>query len=478
MNYYDILGISRDATLKDIKTAYRTLSKKYHPDVNPEGEESFKRIVEAYETLSDANARKLYDYELENGFNPETGENQHTDSTPKNDFVDFSNHDFVDFSAERTETGIDWRELVDNNDNLYQKLKALFEQIIVLPNPELQTSVLLAFAMTPSAMSNNLPIGVLYGSSGSGKSETTKLIAALHNTQMSTAASTFASLRNVISSSRYYDSDKTFEKNFLLCWDDINESVFLADDKMFSLFKSGINRKAVITIADKLGINMEFYPFSPKLVSTVSPFWDHPKLLELKRRILPFLFKKVLDSENVIIHLVSVDDLNLNGLHNELESYWRFKENREIFNAAKRSLSRTRSTIIPLEIQRLYTDVMATLSTITGLSPKESLKQFELYYQFVEANILDSNIGVTRIFDEWLNQKEIDFLSVATLRNPNPPYKHRIPPIEVFRYFDNCYTNGEISSKVERSVVESLFINKGYQKLKTQAGYQWIKMIQ
>ena len=62
-NYYDILGISKTASADEIKSAYRKLAKKYHPDVCKEenAEEKFKEIQEAYAVLSDPQKKQMYD---------------------------------------------------------------------------------------------------------------------------------------------------------------------------------------------------------------------------------------------------------------------------------------------------------------------------------------------------------------------------------------------------------------------------------
>ncbi len=64
IDYYKVLGISKDATAKDIKKAYRKLARKYHPDVNPNdkaAEKKFKELNEANEVLSNPENRKKYD---------------------------------------------------------------------------------------------------------------------------------------------------------------------------------------------------------------------------------------------------------------------------------------------------------------------------------------------------------------------------------------------------------------------------------
>ncbi|BAP39586.1 molecular chaperone DnaJ [Metamycoplasma canadense] len=71
-DYYEVLGISKNATEKEIKTAYRKLAMQYHPDKNsaPDAEEKFKEVSEAYEILSDENKRAKYDKFGHNAFDP------------------------------------------------------------------------------------------------------------------------------------------------------------------------------------------------------------------------------------------------------------------------------------------------------------------------------------------------------------------------------------------------------------------------
>ena len=74
-DYYDVLGVDKNASESDISKAYRKLAKKYHPDLNhePGAEEKYKEVNEAYEVLHDKQKRAQYDQFGQAGVNGQGG---------------------------------------------------------------------------------------------------------------------------------------------------------------------------------------------------------------------------------------------------------------------------------------------------------------------------------------------------------------------------------------------------------------------
>src|SRR5881227_3508283 len=94
-DYYETLGVPRDAKEDDIRKNYRKLARKYHPDLNPgdkSAEDRFKRVQEAYDVLSEPKKKQMYD---QVGFYSENGKPGGPGAGPN---MGFGGFDFSDFT--------------------------------------------------------------------------------------------------------------------------------------------------------------------------------------------------------------------------------------------------------------------------------------------------------------------------------------------------------------------------------------------
>lgn len=112
IDYYNVLGIKKEASQTEIKKAYRKLARKHHPDVNPndsKAQEKFQQISEAYEVLSDPEKRKKYDEYGENWEHAETYQKQNRGYTYSGNPFAQANH----------QAGFDESSFSDFFDNMF-----------------------------------------------------------------------------------------------------------------------------------------------------------------------------------------------------------------------------------------------------------------------------------------------------------------------------------------------------------------------
>ena len=128
-DYYEILGVSRDANKDELKRAYRRLARQYHPDVNKEAgaEEKFKEINRAYEVLSEPETRTRYDRFGEAGV---SGQGSGFDYNDMGGFADIFETIFSGFGGMGSQTGTRRRSGPTKGDDLRLDLKLDFQEAI------------------------------------------------------------------------------------------------------------------------------------------------------------------------------------------------------------------------------------------------------------------------------------------------------------------------------------------------------------
>ncbi|BBA84818.1 molecular chaperone DnaJ [endosymbiont of Pachyrhynchus infernalis] len=130
LDYYKILGLSRDANDRDIKRAYKKLAMKFHPDHNPNNsssEEKFKEIKEAYEVLINPSKRSAYDKYGHSAFNQDLGGNEGASNRDSNFSSNFSDI-FSDIFGDIFSNGS--KQKYNKGQDLHYNLEIDFEESI------------------------------------------------------------------------------------------------------------------------------------------------------------------------------------------------------------------------------------------------------------------------------------------------------------------------------------------------------------
>lgn len=261
-------------------------------------------------------------------------------------------------------------ELIDLQDSLGKELTALFNKVAKLPNPN-DAKIVAAFTLLPSILCKVVPILVLRGAPGSGKSQILTTMARLLDTATVAGNSTAASIKNHINRLRWADPQAlTHERNTHLLLDNCNADTFDSPD-ILGAFLNGYSRETDRQyISGGKGENIEFRVFCPKAITTV---WDLESQ-EMLRRVLMIRTKKSRDLEGMGDEIPEFPSLK-----KELSTFWKQRDNCEAFVILRRSAALKWKKLTPVTKEQLHlvADLIAAgLVASVWDTPEEALAQF------------------------------------------------------------------------------------------------------
>ena len=236
-------------------------------------------------------------------------------------------------------------DLTEYNLPLAEKVKKVFEQCLVLPEQDVQLPLLVAYGLLPSAMTTVVPVLLLSGDKGSGKSTAMKVIAAIHNQCLLSAATSAVAIRNHINDSRWeHPQLLECEKNTLILFDNVSEETF-KNEFLYMYFLNGYDRETdnVMISSGVSGVNSVFKVYSPKVVSTIHSILNNPQFGELARRCLVIRFEGVdslFTDDSLKPKLCPLDTINLSTLPTEFNEFWNNEENLKEYASTKKRLYR------------------------------------------------------------------------------------------------------------------------------------------
>lgn len=393
----------------------------------------------------------------------------------------------IDFSQEREDFLTDWTEVIEPSPHLYDNVCNLIRCVTKLPDEEVQLPILVSYILCPSAMATQMPITFLCGQSGTGKSQVGALAAKIYQSTVFGATSTFTSIRNELDAGKWEqsidDPEISYERNYLLVWDDIEADRIApgaTNDGVFSLLKSGVNRAtSTIKIASSGGVNLEFNTFGGKIISSIHPIWDFPGLEELKRRALPIFFKKMDDVE----YFVDIESVNVLDLYSDNKHFWLTDARRAEYKLAKRYFLSKKCSLKP-SFKQMWCDIMATLyvhllqtdSSITlpkielifekYVSIREEKMKATMLSQVLQLYLQDAEEMTKKQNEEYINNGFVELVSDEV----------EVTSSEVFSFLKQRVNDGSVEVKrIDNTALHQLMTKNGFIQKPSKAGLIWSK---
>lgn len=385
----------------------------------------------------------------------------------------------IDYSTLKNEHLPNYTEIYENNISFIGNITKWVENSIYLSSP-FQIKLLITYALVPSALCNCLPLLILYGPKGCGKSTALELISYLWDIPINSSADTFSAIRNDLNNRRWKETKlidengeegkfvQKIELNTMMLWDDLDPNVFTEQPNLYRMLKCGYKKATdLISIAGARGKNVTFNSFSPKILSTIKPIWGHPKYTEIERRSLVIKFKKATKTED--IPPLRLSDYNWNGLSKRINSLWNKK--RALNWLGYRSL--LINTLANNSRNEITLDLMAT-----GMALKifkdidDAISYFESYWQWYDDNLATGDSALCGLLKDFIKENlEQNKKYQLNYHSDNPDLEEKIDPGVLRKKVDIWYSCGMLEDKPKAKLISEVMNYLGWQLVPGK----WIK---
>lgn len=344
---------------------------------------------------------------------------------------------YFDFGSLRLESIPDIKEEWIEHLTFAQNVKAILEASICMPDKDMQLPIFTAYASVPSALANILPILFLQGKEGTGKSQAALLLCGIFKSEILSATTTYAALRNKINKLRWQAPElQDGELNYCCFFDNVNSQTFM-NDNLYSFFLSGYNRKTdAIEISKGDGSNMVFKVFGPKVCTSIHPVYVQPRMAELTRRLIVLKFKRFEElSEGEqdsfdINSRIDMESMDLMYLHHKFNQLWSYT-NCQLFGELKKELTaRKKGFKIPKVIKAtrwtLCPDLIAS-GLVSGVwnDIQSAVDGFAEYWEWYDLNVGNAIGSLQKACLTYMNTEEQRLLTLRKQLGDDLPIEIR-----------------------------------------------------
>lgn len=302
---------------------------------------------------------------------------------------------FINFSALRSAAADDddiFR--LDPELSLGQNIVTIISKQFCLPKMRLQIPIIASYFLMPSQLTSTVPVLLLEGKEGTGKTDLMLFGAGIYGVQVQNAAWTYAALRNEITHKRDGNSEFS-EQAYMLFLDNLNPET-LKNENIYTLLLCGYSRKSsIVKIAKSGGLTIDFDTYCPKVCSTVHNLLGDPSHRELKRRCLvirtkhwkEISTKDEISSEFDVSNYQSLDGLDLYHLQSTYSAFWRENANIAEYLLQKKKLNKS---LKGFQLKGLILDLLTTMIVTEVLEEDEAIDTVKRFLDWQASTESDS----------------------------------------------------------------------------------------